>query len=197
MEDSGMVTIEQMAGPFLRAGRFDTPEEQALSAATVLRAMRRRSSYSHSNDHLFFRDLLVEVRFRTDYTIEQCKSIEDRVLYLWGLLDVRASNPNAEPSERSTSEKRQKMIAGLGLRFLNDIETVMRSIRLGNCESAQGIMDPDEFEEIGEADGKFDEIAADIHSTATMSASWVDRFNKAGLAKSSMASSAPPENKTP
>lgn len=192
-----MVTIEQMVGPYLRAGRLDTSEEQAISAAAVLRAMRKRSSYSHCDDDLFFRDLLVEVRFRTDYTIEQCKSIEDRVLYLWGLLDVRASNPNAEPRERSTSEKREKMIAEMGVRFLKDIETIMRSIRFGDRESAQGIMDPDEFEEIGEADGKLDEIVAGIHSMATVSASWVDRFDKAGLAKSSMASSAPPENKTP
>jgi hypothetical protein len=108
-EDLGMVTIEQMVGPYLRAGRLGTPEEQGLSAAAVLRAMRKRSSYSHCDDDLFFQDLLVEVRFGTDYSIEQCKSFRDRILSLWLQLDARASTPNAESlramTRRSTSTR--------------------------------------------------------------------------------------------
>lgn len=89
-----MVTIEQMVGTYLRAGNPDTPQQQAIWSAACLRAMKKCSSYSH-NDHLFFQDLLVEVRFRTDYSVEQCKSFQAKILSFWVQLDARSSTPNA------------------------------------------------------------------------------------------------------
>jgi hypothetical protein len=107
-----MVTIEQMVGPYLRAGNLDAPEEQALSAAAVLRAMKKCSSYSH-NDDLFFQDLLVELRFGTDYTIDQCRGFQARIEALWVEIDVVASSdaePTATPTKRTTRPTKTKTV---------------------------------------------------------------------------------------
>jgi hypothetical protein len=106
-----MVTIETMLPVYLRAGNPDTPEQRAVSAAVVLRAMRKSSAYSHCDDEVFFQDLRQEIIFGTDYSVDQCNSFRDRVMSLWGQLDARASSPNREPLKIVTARTKKTRTA--------------------------------------------------------------------------------------